>query len=363
MQEPVSVQIRRVDKKERLLTRPHCNSQDEQIAAALQAADTTPQKIKMSTRTIHDENQEIHNSDSGQVFKAREAVRKDPAVAIMGKSSLCSTPDSKCDNSRGLKSNKCPSPTIEITERDAAFRKMLQKLHKNVGTEPASLKSVTDHVHHQTDHDNHSHAKLAIKRKVSRLDKVELDGPVLGKSLDHGNSQGSAISLSALPKPSTWNPRAREFFSLTRNHKPSFQESSNLPSAERTGIEAMFSNMSINQDPESPRGCQPQNDQAPIYEPFHPLLSGFPNLPADGPLVMPASFRGAASNSFSPTIDTLHQLAPLSSATPLPLMDLGLQGGFPDGNFRPVQLDFPPQDNESGIHTAGPVGQNRALRA
>lgn len=303
--------------------------QETQLAAALEVAEKTPQKIRL----VSAGNRRVGESGSAtRLETAKKAVFDDPAVAAIG----CYHLDVKAGKNydphqqeHGMDNTwEDPKPTSgskKSCTKDSAFQKMLQKLRNGP---PSEAKQASEQSKDPNNSDNYGsqwdYGRKKIRSKVLRdANRSSTDSGVDSRPLKQYRekelSHDSGVSVSRKSKPATLNPRAREFLSFDKP-RSSTDEGVQPQGAQQLSVDELF-------DPATQNATIHRED--PVLTTYGLYPSTTINPPLDVPLsqILSGAFPG---NGQFTSIGTLP--GPLPTAGILPPLNLGIN---PNASFIP----------------------------
>ncbi|KAI9172509.1 hypothetical protein HJFPF1_02011 [Paramyrothecium foliicola] len=345
------VEIRPFKLIEKSMDKTSLSIHDEQIAAALRATETTPEKMRTTCRTTRYSNGESQPSRATDLDKARQAVLNDPAVAGIGTSPKHSGPKTISVGRQDGTSQLASTTAQQFKERDMAFRKMLQKLKKGVDREPNTILSAECH--------NESAGSSAMIQPPDGNVHHKYATEVPQGNLHIGESNDQAASLRNVTKSSTWNPRAREFLSLTDDQSLPTDEPKQPGRNRRTPLAALFSPREdgSRHSCNSTRSSASTGNKGSISDFSHSSMPDVVSLAVNGANMMPSPYVTLAESTMSPIMEPLYQQGTLLDATTLSLMGLSRGITLPHGGFNPSQLGLPFPCNSPIPHPIGPYEQ------
>ncbi|KAH7326127.1 hypothetical protein B0I35DRAFT_474816 [Stachybotrys elegans] len=251
-----------------------------EFGAARNRRERSSQSSQCTSHTSFD----LMFSDLNPFQKAHKAVLEDPAIAEIGSSVHTSGLDDKREDQDTKISPKAPpKPALNVPKpEEIAFHRMLQKLQRgkaattqNTNQHESESVSAKEHPRQATSVDEHT--PQAVKAEEACA-SYHSDAMCSRYGLQHVDA-GSASELET--KYSTWNPRAREFFSFTTD-----APSKSTGTSEELSTETFLSQVALKNEPdlEYPPRKGPETDKS---APNPPPLLPMPLFDGATPLMLP----------------------------------------------------------------------------
>lgn len=333
------VEIKRVSKNASARKCPlQDDGQNEQLAAALQAVDRTPPKVKrFPQQRASVDNDTFSSSAQSQSDRLREVILRDPAVADVSrlKNDVTSSKPSQAGNQKKpLAIQGEPQQASDEKSTNAAFNKMLEKLHRR---EVRGL-------HHAIDaRDKAQNGKISrplppLPSEWNKIDKR--DGRNTNSSDSGYASMPPTHGTTRLESASnTFNPRAREFLSFTGS-VPDVIEENRHQNFRRVPIGDLFGKQEqeTREEQDPSRKVSTSNDNIPVPNPppAYQASSGYNGTwPDKSP-----PFMGAAN--LSGILSAASPMAGLNPFLNVPSNCTGTWGHGQAPNFQtPLQMAAP----------------------